>query len=76
LVGVFHRVSQSIEDRDARPVTVDEDINGAKRTTTVTGPSAVAVAGSNSIEWVLTRKSHQWGGRGIPDGSWVRFPGL
>jgi len=24
---------------------------------------------------VLTRKSHQWGDRGIPDGPRVRFPG-
>ena len=27
-------------------------------------------------EVTLTRKSQQWGGRSIPDGPWVRFPGL
>lgn len=55
LVGVFQRVGQSIEDRDGRPITVDRDVNGAKRTTTVPGPLAEAVAGSKVIEWVLRR---------------------
>ena len=59
LVGVFHRVSQSIEDRDARPITVDEDTNGAERTTTVAGPLAEGVAGGNVIEWVLRRPGMQ-----------------
>ena len=55
LVGVFQRVGQSIEDRDGAPITVDTDINGAKRTATVAGPLAEAVAGGNVIEWVLRR---------------------
>jgi hypothetical protein len=46
LVGVFQRVGQSIEDRDGRPITVDTDINSAKRTVTVAGPLAEAVAGA------------------------------
>lgn len=52
---MFHRVSQSIEDRDGQPITVNTDINGAKRTTTVAGPLAEGVAGGNVIEWVLRR---------------------
>jgi hypothetical protein len=53
LVGVFQRVGQSIEDRDGRPITIDRDISGAKRTRTVAGPLADAVAGRNTIEWLL-----------------------
>ncbi len=55
LVGVFQRVGQSIEDRDGAPITVNTDINGAKRMGTVPGPLAKSVAGGNVIEWVLRR---------------------
>jgi alpha-N-arabinofuranosidase len=53
LVGVFKRVGQSIEDRAGRPITVDMDINGAKRTVPVVGPLADAPNRQNWIEWVL-----------------------
>jgi hypothetical protein len=54
VVGVLPTVGQTIEDRAGKPITVDTDLAGAKRTQAVPGPLAELKPGKNSIVW--TRK--------------------
>ncbi len=51
LVGVFSTVGQTIEDRYGKPIAVDGDILGVKRTDTVPGPLAKLKPGRNSMSW-------------------------
>ena len=51
LVGVFPTVGQTIEDRYGKPICVDSDINGKKRTQPVAGPLADLKQGRNVITW-------------------------
>jgi hypothetical protein len=55
LVGVLPTVGQTIEDRDGKPIKVDTDLTGAKRTQPMAGPLAEPKVGRNRIEW--TRKN-------------------
>ena len=54
LVGVLPTVGQTIEDRNGKPIKVDTDVFGAKRTEAMPGPLAELKRGPNRIEW--TRK--------------------
>jgi hypothetical protein len=51
LVGVFPTVGQTIEDRDGRPITVDIDLGGKRRTRPTPGPLANLKPGRNTIVW-------------------------
>jgi len=57
LVGIFPRVKQSIEDRHGKPIIVDTDLNGRKRTQPVAGPLADLKPGRNTIIWSMQRRS-------------------
>jgi hypothetical protein len=51
LVGVLPTIGQTIEDRYGKPITVDTDITGAKRTQAIPGPLAELKPGINQIVW-------------------------
>jgi hypothetical protein len=51
LVGVLPTCGQTIEDRAGKPITVDIDLTGAKRTQPIPGPLGEIKAGRNSIVW-------------------------
>ncbi|RPJ32948.1 MAG: hypothetical protein EHM35_10995 [Planctomycetaceae bacterium] len=51
LVGVFHTVGQTIEDRYGRPIAVDRDISGKEFTRPIAGPLADLMPGWNAILW-------------------------
>jgi len=51
LVGVFPTVGQTIEDRYGKPLKVDTDFIGKKRTGPIPGPLATMAAGPVTIEW-------------------------
>jgi len=53
LVGVFPTVGQTIEDRHGRPLRVDTDIDGKRRTKPLPGPWGELRPGGNVIEWSL-----------------------
>ncbi|MHC4400631.1 MAG: right-handed parallel beta-helix repeat-containing protein [Planctomycetota bacterium] len=51
LVGVFPTVQQTIEDRHGKPIRVDTDLNGKKRTRPIAGPLADLKQGENTVGW-------------------------
>jgi len=55
LVGVFPTVGQTIEDRHARPISVDTDFNGKKYAQPLPGPLADLKQGRNTINWQINR---------------------
>ena len=53
LVGVLPTIGQTIEDRYGKPITVDTDLTGAKRTQAIPGPLAELKPGRNRIVWAM-----------------------
>jgi hypothetical protein len=53
LVGVFPTVGQTIEDRFAKPIEVNADIDGKTYAHPVAGPLAGLTKGLNTITWSL-----------------------
>jgi len=51
LVGILPTIGQTIEDRYGKPITVDTDIAGAKRTQAIPGPLAELKPGINQVVW-------------------------
>lgn len=54
LVGVLPTVGQTIEDRFGKPVSIDADMNAARRESIVAGPLAVLKPQGNIISWSLS----------------------
>jgi hypothetical protein len=57
MIGVLDPSEQSIEDRYANPITVNQDIRGQKRLKPIPGPLAAPISGTNTINWQITQAS-------------------
>ncbi len=53
LIGILDPPGQTIEDRFGKPITVDTDIKGQKRTKPIAGPLAKPVPGVNTVDWQM-----------------------
>lgn len=55
LVGIFTTTGQSIADKNAKPITVNADINGKLFKKPIVGPISTLNEGANNIVWSLKR---------------------
>jgi len=56
LVGLFPTVGQSIEDRYGKPIRVNTDFFGQRRSKPLPGPLAKPQAGVNTLQWSPLKK--------------------
>ena len=56
LVGTFSTVGQTIEDRHGDPISIDDDINGKRRSRATPGPLADLKQGKNVVAWSSGRQ--------------------
>jgi hypothetical protein len=55
LVGVLPTVKQTIEDRWGKPIRVETDLMGHRRSAPIAGPLAELKPGENVIRWSIDK---------------------